>query len=1383
MPFENPTVNWNNIRPHNGSQNSGFEELVCQLARSEDFNDATFTRVGTPDGGVEAYWTFSNGSEYGWQAKYFTAWSNSQWEQIKASFEHSLKTHPQLKCYYICTPLDRPDARRPRVKSAMQRWQELELDAKNKGVELVYWGNSELVGLLLQEANQGLRYYWFNERVLSVQWFAEHIERSVKNLGARYTPEINIDLPILQQFDIIRRNQNCYMRHSENYKCFTREIRDRLKYLSAPNKFINQEELWRLHNELKDLFVVSVGAVIDITTVKEKLKNINTWIDRYITQFEEYKNNEIPNEKLNQEQIESNLTHLKDIRQAFYELQETISFQYLSLFNNGSTVLCGEAGAGKSHLLASVAEQCIKDGIPCILLLGQHFSNHSSPWLQILKSHLGLNCDTHTFLQILNNFGKNYNQRILFMVDAINEGAGIQFWPHYLSGFINDFKEYKYISLVISVRSSYVDYFRESIGDALCYVKHNGFSDDESYDAQEIFFNHYGLQHPKVPLLNPEFNNPLFLKLFCEGLHKAGLSSIPKGMRGFFTIFDFFLEHSAKSIYQRHQQMSPSARIIPKIIEAIVCHFIKNDLHYIDYSEAAEIIASVTSRYGISLGTQILEELISEGIFAKDIAWNSENNSNIIEVLRFSYERLENIEKAKQLLKDVKKEELKQLFTTDGKLYFCHYDLAMLDTLAILIPEKYQCELYSVFPEEDIDQNIASSFLQSLLWRSWDTISKESSKEFINSCVLRFGYTEIQFIETLYMVAAEEGHPFNAEILHSWLSKYNMAKRDSFWTTTISKIYYSDTPISRFITWCYNYGSRMIDGEKSTLLAATALSWLFSATHNSLRNNATAALTKLLINHHETAIDLLEKFSAVDDPYIHERIWAAVYGAVLNSSTKSNLQQLAQWVVDHFFSTEEVYPNVLVRDYARNIVEYICHMKCFTLDDHSIIEPPYNSSFPDKLPDDDYVKRLDLPYDTPGLPKNYEAQRAIIHSMITEYGHGIGGYGDFGRYVFQGKLDLWDRFEIQDLSNYAISLIFDKYGYDIKLHGEFDAKEVDYDRQRKLTERIGKKYQWIAMYEVAARLADNFPVIVEETRFTDVQYDFYSGPWEPNFRDIDPTYTWDNNIPKLPENQIFIYNAWNEDAMTWIKNSSDIPAFSKFLEYKDSANQQWIFLTGNLSWQKEFMIDDGKDELHQRLVGIVASCFAKASEFEILKCEIKLKCSGYEFVDMHDEYKIYLHEYFWAPAYKFFENSPYYSSEHWREINGWRDKHDKFPKVMLTSSSYLWESPYKDSVSHKIPCKGLADFFKLSPGINCGEWISEEKEIVCKEIRVNDSAKPLFFIRKDKLLEFLTDQHLVLVWSCHAEKNSNNSDYRNTHRPLEFAESYALISGIITKIC
>ena len=82
--------NWHNIRSFNTSQNNAFEELVCQLAREEDIEGKkSFYRVGTPDGGVEAYCVLESGDEYGWQAKFFDAVSDSQWGQIEDSFKTS----------------------------------------------------------------------------------------------------------------------------------------------------------------------------------------------------------------------------------------------------------------------------------------------------------------------------------------------------------------------------------------------------------------------------------------------------------------------------------------------------------------------------------------------------------------------------------------------------------------------------------------------------------------------------------------------------------------------------------------------------------------------------------------------------------------------------------------------------------------------------------------------------------------------------------------------------------------------------------------------------------------------------------------------------------------------------------------------------------------------------------------------------------------------------------------------------------------------------------------------------------------------------------------------------------------------------------------------
>jgi len=64
-------LDWNAIRPLNGGRDKGFEELCAQLARPASPAGSHFVRKGPPDAGVECYATLADGSEWGWQAKYF----------------------------------------------------------------------------------------------------------------------------------------------------------------------------------------------------------------------------------------------------------------------------------------------------------------------------------------------------------------------------------------------------------------------------------------------------------------------------------------------------------------------------------------------------------------------------------------------------------------------------------------------------------------------------------------------------------------------------------------------------------------------------------------------------------------------------------------------------------------------------------------------------------------------------------------------------------------------------------------------------------------------------------------------------------------------------------------------------------------------------------------------------------------------------------------------------------------------------------------------------------------------------------------------------------------------------------------------------------------
>lgn len=69
----NDNIDWRNIRTINHTQQDGFEELVCQIARKEKRNNyKRFVQLGLKDGGLECYWELTDDTIIGWQAKYFT---------------------------------------------------------------------------------------------------------------------------------------------------------------------------------------------------------------------------------------------------------------------------------------------------------------------------------------------------------------------------------------------------------------------------------------------------------------------------------------------------------------------------------------------------------------------------------------------------------------------------------------------------------------------------------------------------------------------------------------------------------------------------------------------------------------------------------------------------------------------------------------------------------------------------------------------------------------------------------------------------------------------------------------------------------------------------------------------------------------------------------------------------------------------------------------------------------------------------------------------------------------------------------------------------------------------------------------------------------------
>lgn len=250
--------------------------------------------------------------------------------------------------------------------------------------------------------------------------------------------------------------------------------------------------------------------------------------------------------------------------------------------------------------------------------------------------------------------------------------------------------------------------------------------------------------------------------------------------------------------------------------------------------------------------------------------------------------------------------------------------------------------------------------------------------------------------------------------------------------------------------------------------------------------------------------ELLVKFKSIDDPYIAERLYAVCLGCSYRTTDMDNLYHVANFTYETVFNQDEVYPNILLRDYARGVIEQGLKLGLDLQIEIDKIMPPYKSytwSIAD-CPSNDYVAQNYF-IDRDQLSNDNDSQNRIIYSMITNASP-KGVYGDFGRYVFEGEVSNWS-YDPELLSNYALKLIFEKYGYDYRLFNEYDSSVNSYDRSVHTRERIGKKLQWIAKNEVLALISDNSPIMDNRTFGGNSTY---IGPWEPSVRDIDPTITY-----------------------------------------------------------------------------------------------------------------------------------------------------------------------------------------------------------------------------------------------------------------------------------
>ena len=1078
----------------------------------------------------------------GYQAKFFD--NVADYGKIKESAEKAVLHYAgKLDCIYLfCNKA---------LTTTCDNYKNIESLLKVAGIELIPITDTTILDLVRKYPLLGK--YYFDDHGVTYEWLLNHANRESSVLGECYNPEFNVDTVTAKNLSIFLQDKNAVIYFNNKKKKLINklislrwELSDHIDFLRSLREFIDT---------IPD---IDFNSIHDVEHWQDKVNErfnddiiqIESKIDDTQSQILEIRDSS--REKVAEYRLE--LNKLEKLLNLYHALEITESEK--KLLNNKVLIVEGSAGIGKSHLFANETFEILNDN-ECTLLIIAGECLADSNILEQVKNNLRISFQFEDLIDILDVIGASREKIIPILIDAVNESWKPKLWKSVLPLLHNKICDKEHVRLAISFRNEYEksilpENFLELNG--VVKMEHQGFRGN-SIEAAKEFLAHYGIPFTPIQMFTNRIDNPLFLTLYCKTYQgdEVGLQ----------VLYDRLLEKANDKIYDsledtlRVAGFEASDNLVLMIVDAISKEILANGNRRFEKKELEKM--SIWHELNLS-ARPVIRRLIQENILH---GYESDEK----EYLYFAYDQMNDYYPAKVIM-DVKRteEELRDYLTKDilgivnGEMKnWANVDL-FVNTCA-LFAEKFRKECIDIIDsidDEDDQEFIFRTYLESFEWRIHIYLSLEN---FLKYCK-KYGLDSSVVWNAFITNSVKPNHLLNADALHSVLMRYPLNKRDYLWTKYINGICDDDARVVQLVE-AYHKGELLqITDKEQIRLLLLLFSWILTSSNRWLRDITSKAIIEILKENFEFCEYLLENFDDVNDPYVIQRLYGVVFGACVKRIDDSNgsYRSLVYRVYENIFNKEIVYPDILLRDYARLIIErYIFEYPNVELNiEVNKIKPPYKSI---PIPEIEDMKYSD---------KKLEGGEFYIqHSMRFE---GIGMYGDFGRYVFQSAVR---NFEVDNykIFNYSMYYIWNDLGYDKKLFDDYD--RFVYGRHHTLkTERIGKKYQWIAMYNVLARISDFYPM---KNRFSmEEKVLAYDGPWEPYVRDFDPTLNtnklFNPNVPLFYQVNDHIKDAVQENKQLKNESNFDGNAWTKantiFFEHQkqdllliDHNGSQWVVLS------------------------------------------------------------------------------------------------------------------------------------------------------------------------------------------------------------------------------
>lgn len=1106
-----PDIEFTRIRSLGpGGQRDGYERFVCQqVAQEPPTADAKFVSLhgAGGDGGIECYWTLPDGTEHGWQAKYWTIHSEVDKAQLDKSVKAALEQHPALTKYAIAIPADPTGRTAGRGKSLLEKindpggwlesWKSM-ATARGMTVEFEFEWATNIVTRLERLDTTGIqRRYWFDADVLATQWWKDRLQEAIDAARPRYMPKLNVEVPasrsiaalcsdnewwavVRDQIDEV--DDSARRARNANGEALSADLDAALDATTKVTEALAAWHTSRTAAGLNDLAkaldvasnIVSDQEAVEVAAMDAKYPG-DSWDTQSWRQFQaEY-------------QVSFPAVAVDALRELGEKLTKAIGLLISPvgrLAGAQVALMTGAAGIGKTYLAIDAVVRRLGQDRPSVMLHGRWFTDRDP--LTHLRDVLKMPSDltSEEAIALLDESARVVGVPTLLVIDALNDTRPRSMWRDNLERLITTVGRYPNVRLLLTARTHYVGQVLPP-GLNLPQFEHTGFEGVE-FEAVSEYAAFYGLEPPTSPPIHGEFDNPLYLRLVCEALKSNTRLSLDQAAMGLDELTWMVLDN-ANNIVSDRIDASPSDRVVHQAMHALASALADGGGDpWLTRTQAQTQLAPIW--FDRSAEKSLLDALIAQGLVEEDVV--PDGSTYGTDIVAITFERIGHHLIVSDALSEVTDAAgiAAELGGRLGRVIGLGttIDLGLLEATSVVVAERFRLELTEFRTEIGDDNAIAAAVVAGTGWRNGTSITDATRDVFVDA-LRRSGLTS-DTLTMLFRLAARPDHPLNAAYLHKFLTGLNMAARDEFLPGWFHITHGTSGAVDRLIRWAREKPLDQV-GEQTTRLWVSALLWSTSATDRRVREPATIAATRLLTRHPSQAAGMIDRFTVVDDEWVVERACEVAYAALLANGTHDDWAAAAEVVWNSVFSVPTtVTPNAAVRDAARSILEAANDRGALpagvTVDQ---FRPPYTSDWPITWPTEADI--ADYKDDTSAYPK-------LVLSATDD---------DF--FTYQLSPELRDRpdIDLPAAARWVVSEVV-RLGYRPRLHSPFDRYVVGkfgIGRSKPAwIERIGKKYQWIALNRLIGIVSDHAS---KTGRRWDPPPPAVPGPQTTICRQVDPT--------------------------------------------------------------------------------------------------------------------------------------------------------------------------------------------------------------------------------------------------------------------------------------